>query len=426
MSSGRCLVVGALSAALIAVASAAVAGEMIQYDAYCPKDGAALRQTIVIIDDSVVHHAPPGEPPPAQNATWVQPLQQIADVGPAAFGTMMPGELLTVFIARRDTIELVPIFHGCSANLSAADEAALQEGQSLISKFLLGTKSSANRRKEFEDALTDAYGLLIREERTSVSDKTDPTQFFAAVASAQSLFSLDNGIPRVLLITPFGGLSDQWRTVAEARAAGFAAAADTKIDMSRAEVYVIASQGNGQIAQNFADAFLLKSRARLAGWRQTGLPPLENPPQDVQVFGGEVNLAGINAPVQMRLAVDAQGTLVNSWIELTRLTTSATPITGKMICSGDAQCTVKGDGKLLAQVWSNTPLEPAPGSESMFRSDLPWSGFRQVEITIKGEGAEAWIFEPNVELNVVSGPDLPPETIKGYRVPTTLTKGLRF
>lgn len=412
----------AVAAGCLAFAGPAAAAEIVQFTDFCP-DEPSLRQTTVIVDDSLIHRAPPGESPPAGNTVWTQPIRQIADVEARALGTMMPGERLDVFVARRDTSELVPVFFGCSPNLSAADAAAMEDDQSFLSSLLFGEATSDDRRQAFLDALGDAFSLIIREDRPPTEVDGSPAGFLHAIASTPSLYSLDNGIPRLLLVTPFATAPDTWRSIADARGRGFAAADDLKIDFKLAEVYVIATGAVAEQAQQFTDAFLLKSRARLAGWRKTGLPPLESPPEKVSVYGGAVDIAGIESPVQMRIAVDGQGSLVNSWIELTRIHTAATPITGKMICTDESHCEVKGDGRLFAQVWSDNPLESKPGAPTMFNENLVWSGFRHIEISLEEDRAEAWIFEPNVVMEV-GGPDAAEKTtLKGYRVPATPTLG---
>ncbi|MEP0324836.1 hypothetical protein [Bauldia litoralis] len=415
----------ALAAAFLAIASGPALAEIVRHADFCPADP-PLRQTTVIVDDSLVHRSPPGAPLPPENVAWIEPVRQIADVEVRSLGTMMPGEHLSVFVARRDTAELVPVFFGCSPNLSGADSAALEEDQSFVSKLIFGETTGEERRKDFLDALGDAFGLIIREDREPPPGDGDAAGFLRVLASTPSLYSLDNGIPRVLLITPFAAPAGAWRSVEDARRQGFAMADDLKVDFKLAEVYVVATQAGAEHAQDFADAYLLGSRARLAGWRKTGLPPVENPPAQVAVYGGAVDIAGIESPVQIRLAVDRQGSLVNSWIELTRIATAATPVTGKMICADETDCEVKGDGRLFAQAWSVTPLETRPGAQTMFDQDLAWSGFRHIEIGIEGERAEAWIFEPNVVMEV-GGPEATgKKTLNGYRVPATLARGQHF
>jgi hypothetical protein len=413
---------------LLAFSQPASALDVVRYDGPCAERTGALRQTVIILDEALVERAPRGEPLPESNRRWVQPLLQMADAGSQPFGVMMPHELLTVFVAERGTSELAQIFHGCSPNLSQAELDARLAESSPIASFFLGSVEDgiADEHRKFQDALVSAYGALVRDEAPPEALSTEePQGFFNAIASAPALYDLSNGVPRLLLITPFRMADATWNDQAGARHAGFADAARLNIDLQRAEVYVVATDAGRQLTQDYADALLLGIKGHLAGWRQTGLPTLANGPVRLEVFGGSADLAGIDAPVQFRLAVDAQGTLVNSWIEVTRLARLATPVEGKLICRDAGHCTVKGEGR-FAQAWSETPLQAPAGAESMFGEALVWSGFRQIEVTIAGDDASAWIYEPNVIINITSQDTGTVETIEGYRVPMTRSVGQVF
>ena len=152
-----------------------------------------------------------------------------------------------------------------------------------------------------------------------------------------------------------------------------------------------------QYIRDFADAMLLGSKGLLSGWRTDGLPPLLAAPVAVRHFGGTIDYAGLPAPIQIRLAFDKAGTLVNSWVEVTVNKAVATPMAGKAICQGTQVCEVNGDGKLFAQAWNT-----ATSNEPKFGEDLPFAGLRYFALSTTKDDAAGRIFDPKARIRLGS------------------------
>jgi len=384
---------------LAAVTTTAEALEVVRFEAPCllpNRPEARLRQTMIVIDEMIVSA---GSNATQDNQRWLRAALEVADGLPGGQrGTMMPSERISIFLARQDGSELTPIFLGCSPNISAEERQRIEVGSSAIDKFFSGgpAKQIADARKTYENGLVRAFGAAGREKDDR---KNPPVQgsLLRALASAPRLMDLSFGIPRIVLMTPFAlAAKADWQSQKEAREAGFDLATQSGLDFQRAEVHVAGIQTNANPhLRAFADAFLLRSKGFLASWRSEGVPQLLPAPVDVKVFGGNVQIDAVSAPVQVRAAYDAQGTLVNSWIEVTAGRSLATPISGKAICKSKGVCEVKGDGRLMGQAWN-----PDPGERPVFNSQFAWSGLRYFEMMINDASATVRIWDPSASIRM--------------------------
>ncbi|MCX7310048.1 MAG: hypothetical protein NTZ72_19740 [Afipia sp.] len=311
---------------------------------------------------------------------------------------MNPGEKLSLFFSRQGGNELSPVFVGCSPNLSISQRQKVETDSSIIGNFFTGgpSKQIAESRRGYENALVRAFGVMSRAKQEE-NKNVEPGALLRALASSPRFIDISAGIPRVVLISPFG-LTDRmtWATARSAREAGFDLAAQAGVDFQRAEVHVIGSPaGASPHLRAFAEAFLLRSRGMLVGWRSDGVPQLLPPPTEVRVFGGEVQMDAVSAPVQVRVAADLQGNLVNSWIEVTAGRSLATPITGKAICKNADSCNVKGDGRSMGQAWN-----PDPGERPAFNSQFAWSGLRYFEMSFNNMSGSVRIWDPSAKIQI--------------------------
>ncbi len=383
--------------------------ELVRFDEACRRgagSSAALRQTIVVVDEGALR-ARDGQPRSADRR-WVRAIVELADAREGVASTNMEaGERLIVMAARADGSELVPLFFGCSPNVSSTERAEREKADSITDKFF-GHDTAAQIKRQ-----TEAFQSRILEALTQITqqvDQDDKTNrpinadgLIRALASAGRLVDLANGVPRVVFITDLRFVDPSKLGDREgARKLGFDWAAKANLDLSRAEVYVLNfGDPSKQYLRDFTEAFLLGSKGLLSGWRTDGLPTLLGGPVIVRHFGGTIDYAGLPVPVQVRLAFDKSGTLVNSWIEVTMNKSVATPITGKAICQGTQVCEVKGDGKLFGQAWST-----ALSSEPRFGDDLPFAGLRYFEMSTTKEDAAGRIFDPKAKIRLGSDQSL--------------------
>lgn len=387
---------GGIAVSLLCLLGSAHAMEIANYQQGCisGKGAAApLRQTIIVLDEASVEGTAS-----SHGGAWKQPLLAIADaVDATSRGSMLPHEHLTIYLARQTGTELAPVFSGCSPNISDAQREQLNQQTSFWNWAFTGgaAREMEQARSSYKDALADAV-RIIEKEATAQPEKR-PGALLRSLATSPHLVDLSLGIPRILLVSPLNLADNQkWGDERAAREAGFELGANSGIDLQRAELHIIATRSvANQHLRGFVEAFFLRSRGFIAGWRTDGIPQLLPPPVDVKVFGGAVEMGEITPPVQIRIAFDSQGTLVNSWIEITKGRSLATPISGKAICRSKDACEIKGDGSLLGQAWN-----PDRNKDPAFNEQFAWSGLRYFEMSYSANSGKVRIWDPNVRIRI--------------------------
>lgn len=368
-------------------ALAAPAYEVVRQEGACgtPRDTRSLRQTLLVIDEAMVSDTP------EKNQRWTKIAVEASDAREVSTGTLGVRERLSIFVARRDGSELVPLFVGCSPNLSTDEFEKTKSQDSMLDRFI-GRDAEAQRkaaRDNFAGALARALTQIQRRGAELAAEPARPGSLVRALQNAGHLVDLNQGIPRFILITPFGMESTQPADVAPARQAGFQLAERSGVDLGRAEVY-IAGATLTDAALEFARAFVLGAKGFLVATRSDGVPRLQAEPAAVRVYAGFVDYVGQRVPVQLRFATTAQGDLVNSWVETTLSRTTATPLSGKALCRPGGACEVRGDGR-FAQVWFMDPQSDPPD-----RTKLPFGGARNFEMTADATGAKGRVWDPKV------------------------------
>lgn len=386
--------IASLAAALLVASCAVDAAEASSYEfarqeQTCPKTGEprAARQTILVLDEAIV------QPVREANQRWVRMLVEAADARDASVGALGVRERVGLYVARRDGSELVPVFVGCSPNISA-EELAKQKGEDTAFGRFAGRDAESRlkaARDAFADGLALAIGQIQRQSAEIGAEPAPPGALLRALQNAGQLAEAESGVPRFIIVSPFSFVPKaELRDVADARSRGFALAEKSGLDLGRAEIYLAgASFGDGPGVE-FARAFLLGSKGFLAGARSDGLPRLAPEPASVRVYQGFVDYVGQRTPLQVRLSATAQGDLVNSWVEATVSKAVATPLGGKILCRKPDDCELRGDDR-FARAWFDDPNN-APAD----LRKVPFGGARKIEMTIRGDVASGRIFDPNV------------------------------
>jgi hypothetical protein len=165
--------------------------------------------------------------------------------------------------------------------------------------------------------------------------KSKESNFLSLLPDIGRSFDLGSGIPRIVIFSPLSLVNGTFDNKSAAREAGFKQASRYAADLKRAEVYVVRGKHESNVlARDYVSALLLGSKGFLIDASGETLPALHEPPQMVAVYGGFIAYGLVNAPMQIRLAVDSSGSLVNSWVEVSVDRATATPMTGKSICKG--------------------------------------------------------------------------------------------
>lgn len=381
----------AVAAALLALAAPAAAGssyEASRQEQTCPQGDApkALRQTLVIIDEGVVTSDA------ETNRRWVRAVVEAADAGETSLGTLAARERVAIFVARRDGSELAPLFIGCSPNVTDAEFQAQKAGdtafQTFVGRDAEGRRSAA--RTAFSDGVAGALAQIRKQAADIAAQPAPPGALLAALRNVGGLAQPGDGPPRYVIVSAFPSAQTDAGAIPEARAKGFALARSAGVDFGRAEVYLVGANLPGGPRQEFVRAFLLGSKATLAGLRSDGLPQLAPEPATVRVFQGFIDYVGDRRAMQVRLAATAQGDLVNSWVEIAGAEAVATPLAGKLLCRKAEDCELKGDGR-FAMAWSDDPKQ-APAD----RGRLPFGGARNVAMRVLGAVATGSVSDPIV------------------------------
>jgi hypothetical protein len=305
------------------------AQELMRFEGPCKSQTPQLRQTVIVLDEALVSPEPSGHP---SHLRWTRPILDAADLtGQTSAERLLPRERLSVFLAKRATGDLAPLFVGCSPNIDTAELARLRTERSSLSSFVFGSveKDLESQRKLYDGAIRDAFAQV----RHAIPVSEGPHRngglagLLPALRTLSQTIDLSRGIPRLIVLSPFEVDPDSLRDAKTARESGFAAGASAGLDFRRAEVVGIGFSGtSGQHLQAYAEAFFLRSKGLVVGWRSDGLPQLPSSPNTVRVFGGVADYGDISAPVQIRIASDPLGNLINSGIEVTSGRSLASPI----------------------------------------------------------------------------------------------------
>lgn len=389
----------ALAAPLAATGATAQGGyEAVRQDAACARDREPkpLRQTVIVLDEAMVAAKPEA------NALWKRIVVEAADAREVETGTLGPRERLTLLLARRDGSEMLPLFVGCSPNLPAEEVERARAADTQWQVFTGGDSGARLKksREAFSNGLARALAQVAKRAEAIASVPAPPGALLRALQNAGRLADPNHGLPRFILVSPFAvvpkaevtkgdGAKGEAAEAAGAREKGFALAERSGLDFGRAEVYLAGAQLGEGGSLDFARALVLGVKGVLVAARSDGLPRLQPEPVSVRTYAGFIDYVDQRVPLQLRLAATAQGDLVNSWIETTFSKSTATPVSGKMLCRGSA-CEVRGDGR-FAQVWF---LDPQ--GEPKNRSKLPFGGARSLELTLKGTTATGRISDPSV------------------------------
>lgn len=360
-----------------------------------------LRQTIVVIDELAVEPWTGGDMSDG-NRRWINAIVDLAGVQEAQRNAnAAPRERLTVLFARGNGSDLVRVFTGCAPTFSREELDKLDAQSTGFSrKFAewLGKDPRSRAEADQKAFRIKLLGALVQLTKEPSSAKLKESEFLSLLPEVGRNIDVGNGIPRIVVFSPLVLTNVSFENKAGAREAGFKQAAHNGADLRRAEVYVVRGKHEASpFSRDYAAALLLGSKGFLIDVSGETLPALRDAPQATAVYGGFITYGGLNVPVQLRLAVDSIGSLVNSWVEVTVDKGTATPMTGKAICKGTNldNCTIQGDGKDFFQAWATDPDPNKP----TFDQKLPFSGIRWFQFTTSTKGATGTFYDPMVIVN---------------------------
>jgi hypothetical protein len=360
-----------------------------------------LRQTIAVIDELAIEPWTHGEISDA-NRRWINAVIGLAGVQEGQrTETAAPRERITVLLARANGSDLVRVFTGCPPTFSRDEFEKLDAQSTGLARAFnawLG-KDPRSRVEAGQKAFRiSLLGALVQLTKATVKTKTTESNFLSVLPDVGRSIDLGSGIPRIVIFSPLSLANVKFDSKSAAREAGFKQASRYAADLKRAEVYVVRGKHEGgALARDYVSALLLGSKGLLVDVSGESLPALREAPQMIAVYGGFISYGLIKAPIQIRLAVDPGGSLVNSWVEVSVDKATATPMTGKAICTGTNldSCAIQGDGKGFSQTWD---IDPDPNKPT-FDQKLPFSGIRWFQFSTSSKSVTGSFYDPMVIVN---------------------------
>lgn len=365
----------------------------IKFDDYCFIEGAtpALRQTYIVIDEaSVVPITDPSEF--SESNSLVRDLvMAFADPKSAvASGRAAPLERITITVASSEAPGPRVQFTGCIPALSEADQAKVFGKQSSITSFFTGGKEQ-EMDVASDQFRTQIAAALIRAASAKRDKPGASADVIGRLSGLGASLRLVDRISRVVIITNKIEKSD-FSSISEARAAGFSEARDEKADLGNSEVYVLGSKPETQVAYHYLLTRLLSINGSLAGWDYgvAGLSFSEAPSEIRRYSGSAIYPDGSDQFIQVRIAIDSGGKLVNSWMTLLGLQSRPIPLNGIASCS-EKTCDLRSDVSGFAQAWVSER-----GNDPIFDNTAPFGGMREWRIKLTDRTLSGEVFDSAV------------------------------
>jgi len=380
----------------------------VKFDQFCTIDGLAPspRHSTIVIDTAAIRAASP-EQFRTSNPELFKLVMGVANPTVALeSGASAARERVTILAASSRGGTLTPVFSGCIPGVSAAELAARsRSGSDSAADRYFGSDLPAQVTKH-QEAFTRQLLLVL----AKLGDSAEPT---AAAADGQA--------PLVRLLRPLGSSQPTGGTVqrlfifsdlaptlegvpldvTEARKKGFADAGRAALRLGLADAYLIGTRGALQDAeQQYLDAFMLGSQARLGhagGYSTNSLAP---PPSSVVTYRGSLVLDATSFPLELRVATTSGGDLVNSWVTYTSSHGQrSTPIAGRFDCAAPADCTLQSDrAGGLGQLWGTRP-----GPEPELLPEGPLGGLRFLDARETAGGLKGRVHDPAIGLGRPGG-----------------------
>lgn len=369
--------------------------------AYCALDGfePSLRETFVIIDEARLAPAQTAEEFVANNGPLRDLLITLGDVERAMLsGVIDRRERITLLLAPEDggTPEL--LFTGCAPGFADQERAAAMASESTAERFFTG-----GRQQELEEAADRfrgrvlAAGVLAARARTESEapgadiEGLEDTSLMRSIAAGGGMIRAGQPAPRLILYTDLSVLEAPPQVEA-ARAAGFNAGFDAGLDLGRASIVLVGPGGGDEARRGLVSAFFTAQHAALEVWAETAPADLAPAPRRIDRYLGAAQYPGGEEAVQMRIAVDRNGRLVNSWMTLRGLPDRSTPMTGQLTCASGTECEASSDGQGFAQAWSLSP-----GGAPEFEADMPFAGARDWRFEVSGERVSGEVYDAAID-----------------------------
>lgn len=392
-----CLWQAGCSGASDATSVAAESG-VINDESYCSVSGLqpSTRQTFILLDQRALARATTVDEFVTQNAHVRDAVLAFGDPKRATdsgFSDWRERISLLIIPSNGNAPQLV--FSGCVPSLSVPERTAAMKTDSAVSEFFRG---SIDRKLDDEQSKFRGYlnGALLRaaaggpEKAGGESGALPESLIVRSLRASGRLINSNNGVPRVVLLSNLAGIDlEGISSASDARRTGFNDGAKGGLDLGRSELHVfLVNGGNSDLAREYVGAYFLAQNAHLVSWSDlpSVLPPA---PRTVARYTGTVDYVTADVPIQVRIAVDRNGELEDSWLVLQADPVKSTPLTGTYSCDSDGRCIGHADNGGFAQAWS----AKIGVGKADFDAMLPFGGARNWEFQIQGNRLKGRVYD---------------------------------
>jgi len=366
-------------------------------EAFCDVQGLkpSLRHTYLLIDESIITKTETPADFVIHNVAIRDAVLALADpVRAISSGAADFRERVSIIVMRKDGSGGGRVFTGCVPALSPEEQQQIRSESSAVSDFFSGgvAQKLQNEVADFQGRLVGSLQLAARQAPGPASPQTGEfadTALIKSLRASGRLINSDAGVPRLVLITNLGGVHfPPMMKREEARKAGFELGKTIGLDFGRADVLVIQPSGGEDLHREFMDAFLLAQHGGLAYWGDYRVGALAAAPVSVSRYAGDAAYPKGPETLQIRIGIDRNGKLVNSWVLLKGRPDRSTPMTGNAVCGQDGRCEIRSDQGGFAQAWSL-----APGGEPEFDPEAPFGGMRDFQLISDRERVTGRVFD---------------------------------
>lgn len=380
------------------------------YEQYCDIGGVAqaTRQTIIVLDERLVY-GENGDQNDGRNGPWRRFIGRLVNFesGNQLEQRFLPRERLSLLLARKDGSGLISVFSGCLPFYSKSEQKkmASDDGATNALNSFMGWTPAATASRDaqtfisrFGEAIRSAVQKSELSTHTQDIDEAQPISGGLISSLKQGAFiDLGRGLPRVVVVSDMASYFSRLPAdVGAARAMGLQSSQAAGLNLRGAEVYVVGEDGN--TASSFRDAlsmFFLGSRGNLISVGSVqSTPEFLSGPTRVLRYQGLVQFPESQYPIRMRLAMDQNGTLVDSWFSIQGERETYTPLHGVLTCEENG-CTYSGDN-VFAQVWN---IARADHGQPTFDSSLPFGGARVLQFSARENYVRGDISDPIVQFH---------------------------
>jgi hypothetical protein len=382
-------------------ATSLTAGGELRAESFCAVEGLtpSQRHTLIMIDENALSKTENPADFVALNGKVRDVVLTFADPDRAlSSGASDYRERISIHILPNDGAASYRVFSGCVPGLSPQELADAKKESSAVGDFFSGGVSQKieNDVADFTTKLIGALQVGARGAKGPAKPQTGPVadiSVFQSLRSSGRVINSDAGLPRLVVVTDLSGVDlPEATTREELRKAGFTAGDTSALDFGRADVIFVQGSGGNEQQREFVDAFLLAQHGKLVYWGNERVGALPPAPSRLARYVGKVIYPNGEDTVQIRLASDRNGKLVNSWMILRGRPDKSVPLSGTALCSEAGQCEVRSDEGGFSQAWSI-----APGGDPEFDPDMPFSGMRDFEFIADTRKLSGKLFDPSVD-----------------------------